>query len=1153
MFQPILRALTSRWVLTAFGLVAAGSTVWLFGPLLSGLEGTMPRVAALGVMSMLWLSVNAAIDHARRAADHRLSAGVTQAAPSAGGGRGADDVAEQRDRLTQAMKLLRQARGTRGYLYEQPWYVIIGPPGSGKTTALANSGLRFPFAAELAGGEVRGVGGTQFCDWSFTDEAVLIDTAGRYTTQDSDAATDKEGWEGFLALLRRTRPRQPLNGVIVAISITEIAQAPEAERQAHARAIRSRIKELYTKLGSRMPVYAVFTKVDLIQGFTDFFDHFDREHRGQVWGMTFPTELGPQGPVGDFPAEFHALTEQLSVRVIDRLQTERSPERRAAIADFPVQFASLAEPLGSFVDMAFSGTRLDPAPFLRGIYFASGTQEGSPIDRLTGTLARNFGIDQRQAAVLRPSQGRGYFLDSLLKQVVFGEAMLVVRNPRTERRRMILRAAAWTVAGVVTIGSIAGLWLTARDVSGHQQRFDNAMAAYFRAAGAAPLDPVPVGARDLPQVVPLLNQARAVVTEATDPAHGGSGFGLAQREKNAEAANMVYRRALERMLLPRLVSLLEARIRGKSEDLDTLYRATRVYLILCGKGLMDQAMVREWMRADWAEAYAGASQGALRNDLATHLDALLSRFIGEFVVPDPDLLARAQAKLGSIGVADRAYALLRSSDAARTPPPFIPAEAIGAGAGAYFVRSSGRPMTEPVPGLYTVAGYRSAMLGPEMARVTDQALRESWVLGQASALDPNDVTARQKIEHDVNLHYARDYQAVWDGLLNDIEMVPPGDSATAAANFELLTLPTGPIKRFLLAAVKQFALSEPPPAAPGAPPALAVRPDPAVKDVEAHFHELRDYVEKGDIDAILAALGKLQQEISSRIAANAATGGPAFTAGADPAQTLQKMATRAPQPVVRWLQTLGRSGGAVRDDATRQQATAAYSGPGGAQPLCQQVVQKFPFRPVARDDVPLDSFAELFGPSGRFDEFFTRFVRPFVDIAPKDWKLRDSANTQTPVTAEGVAQFQRAMTIRDTFFSSGGVRPPPQVRFSMRPLPLDADATDIKLDFGGISAAWTQAATNVALFEWSGPTRMTDVRAEFSPAGSGADLQQTGPWALYRLFNQGKLDKVGNGQSYILTLKQGERQARFDLSANTAHSPFDFELLTGFKCPALRP
>jgi type VI secretion system protein ImpL len=44
---------------------------------------------------------------------------------------------------------------------------------------------------------VRGVGGTRNCDWWFTDQAVLIDTAGRFVTQDSDAS-QRQGHLGWL-------------------------------------------------------------------------------------------------------------------------------------------------------------------------------------------------------------------------------------------------------------------------------------------------------------------------------------------------------------------------------------------------------------------------------------------------------------------------------------------------------------------------------------------------------------------------------------------------------------------------------------------------------------------------------------------------------------------------------------------------------------------------------------------------------------------------------------------------------------------------------------------------------------------------------------------------------------------------------------------
>ena len=101
-----------------------------------------------------------------------------------------------------------------------PWYVIIGPPGSGKTTALVNSGLHFPLAAQLGAGAVRGVGGTRNCDWWFTDQAVLLDTAGRYTTQDSNSTVDKAAWLGFLDLLKKQRSRRPIDGAFIAISLS---------------------------------------------------------------------------------------------------------------------------------------------------------------------------------------------------------------------------------------------------------------------------------------------------------------------------------------------------------------------------------------------------------------------------------------------------------------------------------------------------------------------------------------------------------------------------------------------------------------------------------------------------------------------------------------------------------------------------------------------------------------------------------------------------------------------------------------------------------------------------------------------------------------------------------------------------------------------
>ncbi|RPH45636.1 MAG: type VI secretion system membrane subunit TssM, partial [Planctomycetota bacterium] len=172
------------------------------------------------------------------------------------------DVQAVQSQLDEAIQALKTSRLGKGALYKLPWYMIIGPPGSGKSTALQESGLNFPYTSQGKKG-IRGVGGTRNCDWWFTDEGILLDTAGRYTTE----LDDRDEWLGFLGLLKQARKSKPINGAMVAVSISDLLAANEEQLEAHAKNIRNRIDELTTQLEIVFPVYLLFTKCDLLQGF----------------------------------------------------------------------------------------------------------------------------------------------------------------------------------------------------------------------------------------------------------------------------------------------------------------------------------------------------------------------------------------------------------------------------------------------------------------------------------------------------------------------------------------------------------------------------------------------------------------------------------------------------------------------------------------------------------------------------------------------------------------------------------------------------------------------------------------------------------------------------------------------------------------------
>ena len=339
------------------------------------------------------------------------------------------EVEQLGKRFAEALALMRRARfvggnGRRLAMSELPWYLFIGAPGSGKTTALLHAGLRFPMGDTPGEATLHRAGGTRNCDWWLTDEAVLLDTAGRYTTDDLEA--DRAAWLGLLDLLKLHRPRTPLNGAIVTLSVYDLLHWNDDEITRYAGQVRERITELQARLGMRLPIYLLICKTDLLAGFNEFFAELDGEQRAQVWGLTFDrseVHADPGRLRQRFEEEFDLLERRLYGMLPARLHEERDLQRRGAIYRFPQQFRGLRPMIGTFLDAAFGSGWAGERPLLRGAYLTCGAQQGSPIDRVLATLSRSFNLERK---VQPPSVGTGksFFLRRLLREVIFGEARL---------------------------------------------------------------------------------------------------------------------------------------------------------------------------------------------------------------------------------------------------------------------------------------------------------------------------------------------------------------------------------------------------------------------------------------------------------------------------------------------------------------------------------------------------------------------------------------------------------------------------------------------------------------------------------------------------------------------------------------------------------
>ncbi|MEO8240863.1 MAG: type VI secretion system membrane subunit TssM [bacterium] len=1103
-----------------------------------------------------------------------------------------EELAELRDKMRGAIAKLKKSKGGRRSLYELPWYVIIGPPGAGKTTAIVNSGLQFPLADEFGKTAIGGVGGTRNCDWWFTDDAVLIDTAGRYTTQESDADADNAAWLGFLNLLKKHRIRQPINGAMIAISLSDLSLQDEQTQKGHARAVRRRLAELREKLGVRFPVYVLFTKADMIAGFTEYFDNLGKEEREQVWGFTLPLPKGKAeaSPVAAFDTEFAGLLAQLNAQLLDRMQSETDHQRRSLIAGFPSQVASVRGVASAFLTEVFQENRYEDRQILRGVYFTSGTQEGTPIDRLMMGMARTFGIG-RQAIGTGRGTGRSFFLTNLFTDVIFPEAGLVSADDKVERRyrwTKRLAIAATVIVAVVT----GGLWT--RSYFGNVDLMAGVASQvtdYQAAAATIPANPVPDS--DSSIVVPALNILRGMavnpIPSTVDPAAADPfsppyklTWGLYTGGNLANQTGQSYRAALNTQLLPRLLLRLEDQISSNINNPSILYDALKVYLMLGVQGPMNTDQIKEWMQADWQLTYPGSEYDGLRADLTFHLDALLSQPMQEIALNGP-LVEQAQGILIQMPIAQRVYNGILHTAEALAVPQFRLTDIGGPNLDKAFVRTSGKPLNEGIEGIFTYDGFNKVFKDQALG-VAETIQRDSWVLGPKVKTDQSK-TALAAITRDVLDLYYNDFIARYDQLLGDIDIVPLSSLKQAVEVTNILSGPTSPIvnilnavdhetkltatsapidtkalgsdagnivgndliednasvrTRLLIDALKSAATTS------GAPP-----PKPPGSYVEERFAWLHDLVARVDdqpsqLDNMMASLTQVYQDLNriafrGNSAANTGAGGDSLAA-------LQQAASQVQGPLARWASQITTGGAGITADGTRASINSAWQQ--AVLPFCTQVTDKhYPFDRRAAADVAMADFQKLFGPTGLIDSFMTTNLKDLIDTSKKPWTWKQVNSADLGISPAVLEQLQAASEIKDAFFPNG---PAPAVGFQITPVALDPNATDISLTIDGQTVAFAQNAGQPlpTAVTWPGAVGVAQVTFNPPLQGGTSSVTKDGPWGWFRLLDSAEIRATNAPDRKRIIFNVGGRIAIFQMQSGSVVNAFALPAMSSFKCPS---
>ncbi|MCW1244730.1 type VI secretion system membrane subunit TssM [Pseudomonas sp. SAICEU22] len=1147
LFRKVGACLRQTWVWTLLCTLCIGGLVWFFGPLLAidDYKFWASPTARLLTISLLFLAWGLGMVFSSEQSGRIKKSCQPDADPShtLGQARVDDEQREIRSRFKRALGTSSSVNsgGGKRSLKDLPWYLLIGPTASGKTSLLERSGLEFAFD----GAERKpplGLTSTGDCDWYCADQAVLMDTAGRYLTQ-TDKAVDGSAWGGLLDLLRRGRRGRPLNGVLVVVPAEVLLRGCEEDVIDLAGQIRSRVQEIQRKLRANVPIYLVLSKADNIPGFNEFFDSLTREEADQVLGASFSG--APRGcDLAVLRGEFEALLQRLNSQLLLRLHQERDSECRGFILDFPQQLAQLGPHLCLLVELAFRGEAWP----LRGFYLTS----AAASSRLAG------------GQTSQPHErGNGRFIHHLFARVIFPEADLAGPDQR-ERRRTDWRRHAIYLGVLTTVGLFGWLWVQGYRANHERLEHLRTLAQRWdenRSVLVANDDPVRMlESLDIrfkaTEVFPL---AKAVPLYER--------IGLYQGEVASPAVLGAYEHELKTQLLPQVAQMLEEHIQGRLSERENLLNSLRAYLMLAQPERRDRPWLMDWIARDWSLRYPGNE--AVQNGLRDHFERLLEQpFVLEINQP---LVAQAREALRSESLATVVYRMLREQ--ANHLPKYSLDQHLGP-QGTLLVGTD-----HVIPGFYTRQGY-GQYFSTQGTKLIDGLLRDNWVLGEGASLNGKDL---RQLLIELEQLYFRDYADRWSEAIGRVSLQTTHNADEMVGQLAGLTSAHSPVLQ-LLVQVREHTriqgLVEPMDKSvrtPGnsdntvtqlvsatvqAADSLATSlPDTGQKSLRRRFEPLHRLLEPDNSPSVDLTLAlQALEDTLAQLAPLARASDPEQAAfelakrrmggQRDALGNLRSASTRLPRPFEGWFNGLADDSWRIVLSGSYRYLNQRYQGE--LYGFYRKAISKrYPFSAHSASDVAINDFREFFKDQGTVDRFFDSYMRPFVSGTPGNYRLRSLDGQSLPMSRTYLDQMTAAHTIRQGFFVDNPAEP--HIQFKLEPYTLDPAVSRAEFRFGDKTLEYRHGPIQPLVFTWPTDAQggRTSLVLDRMAGGRGVGIEKnTGPWSLFRLFDLMQAEYLTGRDMRVLKADLGGLRANFLLTSQRTPNPFDMTVLRTFRMPA---
>ena len=1101
------------------------------------------------------------------------------------------------ERLEAVFETTRGAdrKASAATFYAIPWYLVIGPQGSGKTTFIRHTELDF-LPTQPAGGTG---GPTEIIDIWQARQAVFVDVAGGLVISER-GDPDRPGWSGLIELLAHYRQRRPVNGILAVLSLSDILDPDDGRRANRLETLRRRITEATERFGARTPVHLIVTRMDLAAGFSEFFESLPVEERERPWGFTLP--MMRSGDVGSqvierCAKELGILEERVNNRLSLRLNEERDITRRCLVMSYGLQFRGFTEKLGSAINHLTGDRRGEASLWLRGVFMTSATRANLTPEQLFGLVSSPFTLDP--STVPPPSNpDRTLFMTRLLSDAILPELDLIGRNVRVETGITLLHVTYYGLA-VLALLLIGSFWVWTF------QRNQAKIAVIQKVLMSASLSLRDASNNsDISAIIPTLYNIQTASSQLprSEILPYVESAGLTVDTKLYDALSGLYSSILRQQFHPRLLNLAHEQLDQavRRNDQRSLRQALRIYLMLSMPGRANPDVLKEWGgRVAQSRFALYPEQG---NVFQSGMNSLLDVGVGA-QPQDQVLVEQARSLLVQTTPSEQTYDGLKAQ-AAHSGLQDLRLLQLTQGAGRLAFVSDLSGSAVVVPGLFTRDGFYRVFL-PFLPGLASHPTDDEWMFDSQSIRAS--ANSAEQLTQQVTDQYVRDYIAAWTTFLNGLRVPAFRSLDDAALRLEAMSGAESPLRSILMALNQNTDL--PPPAPPvtsiasvqqaaqsvagrviqdaaritGVQGSVKIAPNIAAlattfgdgnwpgQRIARPFQQLTALVGGGGggganapggagasstapLETVLSSLASVLGYIKNITEAPDPPSAALRVAGdritrkdVDALTLARQVADRQPDPLRRWLQAVvGSAWGAIFDTA-RSSVDAQWQA--AVLPEYRRLIQdRYPMMRGAAQETGLKDFGSFFGQNGVIDRFMQTTLGTFVDTSGDVFSNAQFEGQSLGLPTEILTQLRAAVQIRRAFFPDNGMQP--ALRFTMRPTLLDARVVQVQLTIEGKTISYRHEPPRMQRLQWPGTEDSGTARVAMIDVNNQAvSSEKEGPWALFRLLEEQKLKTTANTSRYMLTINLDGLEATFELRADNVLNPLDITLLRGFQMP----